>query len=256
MDALSVSLLTTAIAFVIFTIVYAIRIDYDIKHSELSNRSASYKSLYPSTFFDLKDDEIHTLEDKIVGSCAIKSPDYEYYTRDGEKNRISSSKEEVKSIKQQEIIAGYVQKITDLYRNAIKNRNLDLCEKTAILCRKTIAVEKNAFLVDNGDYARNFNFTIQNEITNLVLTGITIPTILSLLHNPDETRNMIDVITSNRALQVYIFTFVVVAAYRILKYYHNKKSMLSCFHVEKGYDKAELLLDCFEAALNEQRNHR
>lgn len=118
------------------------------------------------------------------------------------------------------------------------------------LGHRTIEKEKDVFLSSNGEYVRSFIFNRQNQLTDILLTGISIPIFLEALKW--ETKGIGNFLTTLIGHPLMCFLAIalwIVFMYRIVKYHKNKYSMLKDMSWAAEYDRAELMLCVFECAL-------
>lgn len=135
---------------------------------------------------------------------------------------------------------------------SVNNRLLEIkkIQNRIALCHKAIICEKESFLTDNGDKTTDFIFNRQNDFTNLMLTGVTIPMLIGAV---DLGASSIEELTrsflTNPVLLGCFSIILILGSYRLYKYSRNKRSMLRSMGNSIKYTKAELILCIFENAV-------
>lgn len=241
------------IAFMLFIILY-----YELRisvHNTEVSRKADPVSLYPSVFFD----EIFSLcdkKDRLIIENLQKDIEALQPVRPlkNQKYNIFSISESIKRIEQ---------KYEECLKNYLTNPMNLKTQKTVMirlkskleLCHKAIEKEKEAFVSDNGQNTVSFNFNTQNQFTDILLTGISIPILLETLKW--EVNNIEDFLLTLEEKPIMCLitgAFLITLFYRVLKYTINKRSMLKGMRQTVLYDKAELMLYSFECALKNIEN--
>lgn len=236
------------IVFMLFLIRY-IELQISVYTSKVS-RKADPSSLYPSIFFDevfsLCEEKDLLIIEKLQKEVEALQPILSLTNR---KNNISSISESIRQIEQkyEECLKNYLTNPINV--NAQKIAMIRLKSKLE-LCHKTIEKEKEAFVSNNGENTVSFNFTTQNQFTDIFLTGISIPILLETLKW--EVNKIEDFLLALEEKPIMCFmtgAFLFTFFYRVLKYTKNKRSMLRGMRQTVLYDKAELMLYSFECAL-------
>ena len=217
----------SSVLFFAFMMIRAKVVDFGIKNEKLTSRKANPQSLYPSVFFDLKDEVAMALENKIAAQATVHS-------------EAGGS------------IATTVKEIISAYKKCVDPQKLPEIKRKVTLCKKTIESEKQSFLIDNGEETADFNLNRQNQLSDYVLTGITIPVVMSAISiDAQDISTLITTLRNNFVFMFFLSLFLYIFSFRVYKYYHNKRSMMRSNATAILYNKAELMLCCFETALAE-----
>lgn len=105
---------------------------------------------------------------------------------------------------------------------------------------------------DYGQDSAKFVLNRQNKFTDVVLISIGVPLLMEVLReNINSIGDVWDVLSGN--MFVLTSAFVMVLAYRIMKYEKNKLSMIRTNTRLALYHKMEILLDVFECAFDIER---
>lgn len=219
--------LMSSVLFFFITMIRVIILDFGIKNERLTSRKANPISLFPSVFFDIKDENAKDLENKIAAQTSVRS------------EAIGS-------------ISATVKEITAVYRKSVDRQKLPEMKRKITLCKKTIESEKQSFLIDNGKDSADFILNRQNKLTDYALTGITIPVVMSAISiDAQDISSLLKTLSNNFVFMFFLSLFLYIFSFRIYKYYHNKRSMMRSNAITILFNKAELMLCCFETAIAE-----
>ena len=200
------------------------------KETSLTTYKADPRSFYPSFFFELKSNAVAEMEKRVEASTVI--------------NRGTSATS----------IARSVDELVDLYGDAIESFEIKELKERIALCHKAIKLEKESFLTDSGPEAAEFTMNRQNAATEYILTGITIPMLIGAINIEASNANeFIEAVSNKPALSIIFEVFICVFAYRVFKYYWNKRSKLNDTKRVILYNKAELMLCAFESAVERKK---
>lgn len=235
-------------AFVLFGLIY-IKLQTDI-YNDASSRKAHPASLYPNIFFNevfsiCKEADINEIEKLQKEMAALQLN----RTVENPKSNVCSISKSTRLIVQEyeKCLQRY---LADSRDSGEQNIAIERLKNKIELGHKTIEKEKEAFLSDNGENAVSFNFNRQNQLTDILLTGISIPILLETLKwDVNDIEDFIRTLNEKPILCFIAGAFLIIFLYRILKYTKNKRSMLKGMTQAVLYDKAELMLCSFECAL-------
>lgn len=213
-------------------------------------RFSNPTSFYPSSFFE----EIFVKKDYAEINKLQKET--EAFQTVATSKRPEKRKDEVYSIslsirkleqKYEACLERYLNASHDLDERKIKETQL----KSKIeLERRTIEKEKDVFLSYTGEYIRSFNFTRQNQGSDIFLTGISIPILLEILKwDINGVEDFLAILVEKPLMCLMIIAFWIILLHRIIKYHKNKRSMLEDMGRASEYDRVELMLYAFECAL-------
>lgn len=236
------------ITFAFFLVIF-IKLQTDIYNDELS-RKAHPTSLYPNIFFNevfsiCKEEDANEI-DKLQKEMAALQLNR---TVQNFKNNVGSISKSTRLIVQEyeKCLQRY---LADFQNSEERNIAIERLKNKIELGHKTIEKEKEAFLSDNGENTVSFNFNRQNQLTDILLTGISIPVLLETLKwEVNDIEDFILALNEKPILCYIAGIFLIIFLYRILKYTKNKRSMLRGMTQTILYDKAELMLYSFECAL-------
>lgn len=236
------------IAFLLF-LIFFIELQISVYTTKVS-RKAGPSSLYPSMFFDEVfsscEENDRLIIEKLQKEIEALQP---ILNLTKQKNNISSISESIRRIEQkyEECLKTYLTNPVNL--KAQNNVIIQLKSKIE-LCHKAIEKEKEAFVSDNGESTVSFNFNTQNQFTDILLTGISIPILLETLKwEVNKIEDFLPALEEKPIMCFITGAFLITFFYRVLKYTKNKRSMLRSMRQTVLYDKAELMLYAFECAL-------
>ncbi len=209
--------------------------EYFKSYSKKNNAlNSNPKSLFPGTFFkEYFTEEQNVKLDEIENNIAMQVSRYEE-----------------SSI----IIADNMKKLQKAYFDALENCDENQFNEMSVMidvCKATITLERDGFLIDNGSDANDFIMNRQNKFTDYLLTAVLIPILMEAINI--KAKNFTDFATTvygNRVLLIAICTFSIALSYRIFKYFHNKNSVCNSKSNAVLYNKAEMMLCCFERTFN------
>lgn len=200
---------------------------HKIKDTPLTTFKANPRSFYPSIYFGLNSKGIEEVERLVEAETVI--------TRENGKTSIAKS----------------VDKLVELYSEAIEIEKIKWLKEKISLCHKAIKLERENFLTDNGPAAAEFTMNRQNVLTNYILTGITIPMLIGAINvEASSIDEFVQAVAVKPILLLTFEVFLVVFSYRVYKYHWNKRSKLNDTKRVILYNKAELMLCAFETAVD------
>ena len=116
--------------------------------------------------------------------------------------------------------------------------------------KKIVVEERTSFLTTNGAAVSTFTLDRQNKLTDVILISIAVPILVDAVKKK-SSEEVIAGVSKEGFIQSMFSVFIIILAYRIMKYMKNKRSMLRSNRRLVIYQKTELLLDVFIDALEE-----
>ena len=207
--------------------------------NEYSPRMAGVELLYPSSFFKCLagNGDIKKLEAHVVVL-------QKYCQSDEGFKPIANAVKDLKRV--------YGLTISEFCMSDSKTSSESI-KSDIVLLKNIIAEERDSFIVTNGSSAESFILNRQNKFTDILLTGIGVPILIEVIKS--NIASMADIwYVLWGDLRILTCIFLAVLAYRIMKYYKNKLSIIRSSTRIVLYQKVGLLVDIFEHALDDYSN--